>query len=127
MKILVVDDEQLVQWYLGRTLKKDGHEVMTAENVEDASAKLRSATVDVLVTDLRMPGEAGTELLGKADKRGRKPKVIVCSAFVTAEVEQELRRKDACILRKPISLDELNAALQICLDKDSIFSTPNGT
>lgn len=125
LKILVVDDEQLVQWYLGRALKMDGHEVMTAGNVQDASAKLSSEEVDILVTDLKMPGETGTELLGKMDIRGKKPKVIVCSAFVTAELEEELRQKDACILRKPISLDELNDALQICLDKDLPFNAAN--
>ncbi|MDH4232508.1 MAG: response regulator [Nitrospirota bacterium] len=86
LKILVLDDEQLVQWYLGRALKMDGHEVMTAGNVQDASAKLSSEEVDVLVADLKMPGETGTELPGKMDIRGKKPKVIVCSAFVTADI-----------------------------------------
>lgn len=44
--------------------------------------------------------------------------MIVCSAFVSIELEEELRQKGACVLRKPIMLDELNEALQICLTKD---------
>ncbi len=118
MKILVVDDEQLVRWFLDRMLRRNGHEVITAANVEDASAKLGSESVDVLVTDLRMPGESGEKLIGKADQRGKNPKVIVCSAFVTAELEEELRQKGLCILKKPIMLDELHEAIQICLEKD---------
>lgn len=121
MKILVVDDEQLVRWFLGRAFRKNGHEVITAENVEDASVKLSSEAIDVLLVDLRMPGENGTQLIGKVDIRGKKPKVIVCSAFVNAELEEELRQKGVCILRKPIMLDELNDAVQICMEKDPTF------
>jgi DNA-binding NtrC family response regulator len=95
-----------------------GHDVITAENVDDASAMLSSGVVDVMIIDLRMPGKDGTELIGKVDIRGRKPKVIVCSAFVSVELEEELRQKGACVLRKPIMLDELNEAVQICLTKD---------
>lgn len=127
MKILVVDDEQLVRWFLDRALRKNGHEVVTAENVEDASAKLSSETIDVLLIDLRMRGENGRELIGKVDIRGKKPKVIVFSAFITAELEEELRQKGVCILRKPLMLDELNIAVQICLEKDPPFNTAKGT
>ncbi len=125
MKILVVDDEKLVRWFLHRALRMKGHEVITAESVEDASVKLSSETIDVLLIDLRMPGRNGTQLIGKADIRGEKPKVIVCSAFVTEELEEELRQKGACILRKPLMLDELNDAFQACLEKDLTFNAAN--
>ena len=126
MKILVVDDEQRIRWFLDRALRKNGHEVVTAENVDDASAKLSSEAIDVLVTDLRMPGKNGKELIGKVDIRGKDPRVIVCSAFIPDELEEELRQKGACILRKPIRLNELNDALQICLSKTPPSNTPRG-
>jgi DNA-binding NtrC family response regulator len=121
MKILVVDDEQLIRWFLARALKKDGHEVITAETVADASIKLSSEIIDVLFIDLRMPEGSGAELIGKADKRGKNPKVIVCSAFITVDLEEEFRQKGVCILRKPFKLDELNDAVQICLEKNPTF------
>ncbi len=127
MKILVVDDEHLVRWYLYRVLTKNGHEVSTAANVEEALAKLGSESVDALLIDLRMPGESGSVLIGKVDIRGNKPKVIVCSAFVTAELEEELRQKGVCILKKPISLDDLNDAVKICLKKDPPINAANGS
>ena len=127
MRILVADDEQLVRWFLERALRQAGHEVVTAINVEDASAKLSSEKIDVLFVDLRMPGEKGTDLIGKADVRGKKPKVIVCSAFITVLLEEELREKGVCILRKPLMLTELNEAIEASLAKDSSCSTANMT
>jgi len=73
-----------------------------------------------------MRGENGRELIGKVDIRGKKPKVIVFSAFITAELEEELRQKGVCILRKPLMLDELHNAVKICLEKDPSFNTANG-
>ena len=65
MKILVVDDEQLVRWFLDRALKKNGHEVVTSSSVNDADAKLRSDNFDLLFVDLRMPEGNGTDLIQK--------------------------------------------------------------
>ncbi len=120
MKILVVDDEQLVRWFLDRALRKYGHQVITAGTVADASVKLSSEIIDVLFTDLRLPEENGAELIGRVDKRGKQPKAIVCSAFITIELEEEFRQKGVCILRKPFKLDELNETVQVCLEKDPV-------
>ena len=115
MKILVVDDEQLVRWFLDRALRKSGHEVTTASSVSEAFKKLQTGKFDMLFLDLRMPEGNGTELLGKLEKLSRKPKVIVCSAFITSELEDEFRSKGICTLKKPFKLDELNSAMKQCL------------
>jgi two-component system OmpR family response regulator len=117
MKILVVDDEQLVRWFLDRALRKSGYDVITAQNIAEASLKLDSEPIDVLFIDLRMPGQNGTEFIRKVSLQDGKPKIIVCSAFVTFELEEEFRQKGICILRKPFKLDELNEVLQVCLEK----------
>jgi DNA-binding NtrC family response regulator len=116
MKILVVDDEQLVRWFLDRALRKSGHEVMTASSVSEAFQKLEAEKFDMLFLDLRMPEGNGTELLGKLEKLSRKPKVIICSAFITSELEEEFRNKGICTLKKPFKLDELNSAMKQCLN-----------
>ena len=115
MKILVVDDEQLVRWFLDRALRKSGHEVMTASSVSEAFKKLEAEKFDMLFLDLRMPEGNGTELLEKLEKLSRKPKVIICSAFITSELEEEFRDKGICTLKKPFKLDELNSAMKQCL------------
>ena len=122
-KILVVDDEHLVRWFIDRTFRRSGHEVITAENVQEALAKLSSEAVDLIITDLRMPGQNGTELIGKADIRGKIPQVIVCSAFVTSELKEELDQKGIRVIKKPFMLDELNDAIKSCLGQDVSRST----
>jgi DNA-binding NtrC family response regulator len=116
MKILVVDDEQLVRWFLERTLSKGGGEVVTASDLEEASETLDAGAFDLVIVDLRMPGGSGIELIEKAQGLARKPKIVVCSAFVTQELEEKLRRRGICILKKPFKLQELNDALLDCED-----------
>jgi DNA-binding response OmpR family regulator len=53
MRILVMDDEQSIRRVLDRAPRKDGHEVVTPENVEDASVKLTSERIDVLLLRIR--------------------------------------------------------------------------
>jgi DNA-binding NtrC family response regulator len=116
MKILVVDDEQLVRWFLHRALTKSGHEVITASDIFEASEKLDAEKIDILFVDLRMSEGNGTELLAKLESLTPKPKAVVCSAFITPEMEEEFKSKGICILRKPFKLDELNRTVQQCLN-----------
>lgn len=117
MKVLVVDDEQLVRWFLDRALRKSGYEVITASNIAEASSKLESKDIDILFIDLRMPEGNGTELIKKLGDRAQRPKIVVCSAFITAELEEEFRNSGIFILKKPFKLDELNTTLKKCTGK----------
>ena len=115
MKVLVVDDEQLVRWFLDRALRKSGYEVITASNISEAAERLRTDTIGLLFLDLRMPEGGGVELIRQLDQPEKRPKIIVCSAFITQELEEEFRDKGICILRKPFKLEELNYAVKTCL------------
>jgi DNA-binding NtrC family response regulator len=117
MKVLVVDDEQLVRWFLDRALKKSGYEVITSSNIADAAERLKAENIDLLFLDLRMPEGSGVELIRQLDLASKRPKVIVCSAFITADLEDEFRSKGICTLKKPFKLDELNETLKKCLEK----------
>jgi len=112
MRMLVVDDEQLVRWFLDRALSKVGHEVVIASNVSEAFEKLDAGKFDMLFVDLRMPEGNGTELIEKVATLKFKPKVVVCSAFISSELEEEFKNKGICILKKPFKLDELNSIIQ---------------
>jgi DNA-binding NtrC family response regulator len=117
MNVLVVDDEQLVRWFLDRALKKSGHDVMTASNIAEAAEKLRIGKIDLLFVDLRMPEGGGVELIRQIEKAQQRPKIIVCSAYITSELEDEFRSKGICTLKKPFKLDELNDTLKQCLEQ----------
>ncbi len=116
VKILVVDDEQLVRWFMERALRKSGHEVITASSIVEAYDKLNAENIDLLFIDLRMPEGNGLDVIKKVVNSPKKIKVIVCSAFVTAELEEEFRDKGIHVLKKPFKLDELNSTVRSCLE-----------
>ena len=62
-RILVVDDEQSMQEFLEIFLRREGYDVATAGNVDAALAQLEADDVDVLITDMQMPGKTGLDLI----------------------------------------------------------------
>ncbi len=61
--ILVVDDEKSICELLEITFRKEGHRVEVAHNVDAAKRKLESSLYDIIISDVRMPGATGLELL----------------------------------------------------------------
>jgi two-component system, NtrC family, response regulator PilR len=61
--ILVVDDERSIRELLEITFRKEGYRVELAQNVDEAKRKLESQIFDIVISDVRMPGESGVELL----------------------------------------------------------------
>lgn len=114
MKILVVDDEQLVRWFLERALKKLGHEVVTVSSVKDALKNVQENDFDVLFTDLKMPEENGAMLLQKVSDLTKSLKIVVCSAFLTPEMDKDFKQRGMLVLKKPFRLDELENIIKMC-------------
>ena len=61
--ILVVDDEKSICELLEITFRKEGHRVEVAHNVEGPKRKLEGSLYDIIISDVKMPGETGVELL----------------------------------------------------------------
>src|SRR5277367_4760392 len=61
--ILVVDDERSICELLEITFRKEGYKIEVAHNVESAKRKLESQIFDIVISDVRMPGESGVDLL----------------------------------------------------------------
>jgi DNA-binding NtrC family response regulator len=78
-KILVADDEQNLRRVLAALLRRDGHEVVQATNGQEAIERL--ADVDVVITDLRMPGADGMEVLRTASRNHPHVPVIMITAY----------------------------------------------
>jgi Nif-specific regulatory protein len=78
-KILVADDEQNLRRVLAALLRRDGHEVVQAANGHEAIERL--ADVDVVITDLRMPGADGMEVLRTASRNHPHVPVIMITAY----------------------------------------------
>ncbi len=112
MRVLVVDDEQLVRWFLERALKRWGYDVITVSNVKEAVKNLADDSFDILFTDLKMPEENGAALLQKVGDLTKPIKIVVCSAFITPEMDKDFRQKGIYSLKKPFKLEELENTLR---------------
>lgn len=82
--IMVVDDDDRLRKLLRRYLSENGYRVTTAENAEDAEAKLRGLTFDLLVLDVMMPGENGVDLTRRLRERLPVP-ILLLTAMGEAE------------------------------------------
>ena len=103
-RILVVDDEEGVRTFVAEALATDGHSVAQAANGEEAAARLGEQAFELLVTDLRMPGMDGMDLLRRVRTDQPELEVIVLTAHGTVETAVEAMKLGAYeYLQKPLS------------------------
>jgi DNA-binding NtrC family response regulator len=102
-RILVADDETHIREALGRILERAGYRVQTAESGEAALGLLDDGAFDVVVTDLKMLGSGGMEILRAAKHQQPDTEVIIISAFGTIESAVEAMKLGAYdYITKPI-------------------------
>ena len=121
--ILVVDDEEPQRRVLAGFLRKAGYEVEAVGSADEALAVVSSRTVDLVLTDLRMPGKTGVELLDAV--RGVNPEVpvVVMTAYGTvASAVDAMKRGAADYLGKPVDLDELEVLVARTLERRALVS-----
>jgi DNA-binding NtrC family response regulator len=110
-RLLVVDDDIQMLSALEAALRHKGHTVETASNGIDAASKLENAPVQAVITDLRMPGMNGLELLHHVRRTKPAMPVIVLSAYGTVPTAVDAMKAGATdFLQKPFShsaLDEI--------------------
>ena len=111
-RVLVVDDEPDMVENCVRILEPAGYECLTATDARRALAMLESERPDLLITDLKMPGTDGMELLQRAHKLDPALPVIVITAFATVESAVAAVKQGAFdYLAKPFSVDQLRVAV----------------
>jgi len=113
LKILVADDEKSILISLKSYLTKKGYEVLTAASGDEAFGVVLRERVDILLTDFRMPGKNGHELLKSVKEFNPNIDVIVVTAYGTIEDAVSFMKEGAYdYLTKPIDLDELDLLLE---------------
>jgi two-component system response regulator HydG len=121
VRIVVADDEASARSGLATLLRDEGFEVVLAEDGSTALARVQEMAPDVLVTDLRMPGMDGIELLRHA--REANPDLIVVLMTAFAEVETAVRAMQEGAehyLTKPLQIDELVLVIRRALERRSL-------
>jgi two-component system, NtrC family, response regulator PilR len=107
-RILVVDDEPSMREMLRIVLRRDGYDVLIAENGQAALERLRSEPVDLLLSDIRMPDLSGVEVLRAAKEMNRDIVAFMMTAYASTETAVEAMRLGAVdYFTKPFSMDEL--------------------
>ncbi len=107
-RILVVDDERSMRELLAIVLRREGYDVVLAENGRSAVAALEREPVDLLISDIKMPDMSGVDVLRAAKKIDQDILGIMITAFASTETAVEAMRLGACdYLSKPFDVDLL--------------------
>lgn len=112
MRILVIEDEAMLRSGIVRGLAKiAGAQVVDAGDLPSALDLIDRAAPDVIVSDIDLPGRSGLELLGELGRRGLQTPVIFASGYLRAYRSQIPPNANVEVMEKPVSLDELRAAV----------------
>ena len=119
MRLIAVDDDAVVLKLTQRQLERVGLECDTCQNVEELMERLRKREYDLLLTDIKMPGMNGYELLDllRCSNIGNSKDipVLAVTAHISRKEEELVKAGFAGCLYKPFSCDELYAAVRHAL------------
>ncbi len=107
-KILVVDDDEIVRDAISSLLSEEGFYVVSARDGLDAIRLLRVEDIGLVITDLRMPGADGNEVLKYAVRNNRDLAVVILTAYGTLDAALEAIKEGAYdYLTKPFRVQEI--------------------
>jgi len=109
-RILVVDDEAEIAQLVAAALAAAGHTVEQVTDGEAALARVGRGGIDLVISDLRMPGMDGVRLLRELRRRApvlARSALLLTGDVLSASGHPELRRNAVTLVEKPVDLDEL--------------------
>lgn len=116
-KILVVDDEPAISVAFAKKLRREGYDCVTAGSGEEALGRMQEYGPDLVISDVRMPGMTGIELLKKLKHAYPTTRVILTSAYAEIDfVIDALRNGVDDYLLKPFNLTELTSSVSRTLE-----------
>jgi CheY-like chemotaxis protein len=109
-RVLIVDDEEKVVFFLRESLEELGHDVAigTAKSAEEALEKIATQPYDLVISDLRMPGIDGLQLIETVKEKYPRTRFILMTAYGTDEVEARAHHLDVYdYITKPFHVSDL--------------------
>ena len=117
-RVLAVDDAPTTLEVLERNLTSQGYQVFTAPSVPEAITILKSTPVELVITDLKMPGVSGLDLIRHVRENFKETEVIMITGYPTVEGAVKAVKTGAEeYLTKPFTDEELLAAVRRAMDK----------
>ncbi len=111
-KVLVVDDDNSMRLAIAESLEICGYQVSAADNGEEALSLFKINRFDLVITDMRMPGMTGMEVLRNVKEHSAQTPVILITAYGTVSTAVEAMKAGAAeFIMKPFSLEDLESAV----------------
>lgn len=124
-RILVVDDEASMRRMLEILFKEEGYEVVTADSAEAALQALARKPFDLVLSDIRMPGLTGLDLLRRLKEEESSTEVVLMTAYASTESAIEALKLGAFdYITKPFQVEELRAVVERVMIKKGLARTP---
>ena len=115
--ILIIDDEKNYRVVLEALLNSEGYETISAGNAREALRQIKRSDLDLVITDMKMPGLSGMDLLEESKKIKPELPVIIMTAFGTIEMAVEAMKKHAYdYITKPFKNEELKLTIKKALE-----------
>lgn len=123
-QVLIIDDEMLLAKSLVRSLTQKGHECSLAGTAEDGISLLKTATPDIILLDLQLPGMHGLAALRHIIEFDPSIVVIITTAYGTvASVVEAMRAGASDFLRKPLDVEEVGLTIERALSNARLRDT----
>lgn len=121
--LLIVDDEKAQRQVLLGDLKSRGYKVLEADSAETALDIVRKNLIDVILTDLKMPGASGIDLLTNLKEINPEISVVIMTAYASVETAvQALKNGAYDFITKPYNLDEIELVIKRIIEKNNLKS-----
>ena len=121
--LLIVDDEKAQRQVLLGDLKSRGYKVLEADSAETALDIVRKNLIDVILTDLKMPGASGIDLLTNLKEINPEISVVIMTAYASVETAvQALKNGAYDFITKPYNLDEIELVIKRIIEKNNLRS-----
>jgi DNA-binding NtrC family response regulator len=121
-KILVVDDHIALAENLAEVLESAGYQAAVADSAEAALVRLEAGDIGALITDFKLPGRNGAELITEMRRRGSHIPAVVMSAFTDDGTLEQARSAGALeVLAKPLDFPQFFAVVEVMGNEESVI------
>ena len=122
-KVLIVDDEKSMREFLAIVLKKEGYSVTVAAHGAEALAAIEREIFDVVISDVKMPGLSGIDVLKAVKAASPSTVVLMMTAFASTDTAVEAMREGAYdYLTKPFKIEEVKLLVKNALEKKQLLA-----